>query len=466
MNGIKIKYYERINLERTDLATSSRGDNSEANTDNYLGAIALSFDPLIFSEIVKDYNVSEIEFGEYPQSKASEEISKKLESIHNTLTVSSPEKIEPTNDKYTPYTYDVKKTPVLTNMSYSHDFVRNSLKSCKVFLYNGEKYLRYKNKKDRIIEWFKVEPLKWKVDREKKELISAKSFANEILEDYWYDASRWDYGLMLIRDIRESEDKTNKFLNDVLLPEILQTVHIKKTVKYQSYEELKKIITYNKFFECFQDFGMIEFDGPSLDRMQMQIINSMLGGKIKRSFKEEKKDEEKFSKFKIIDAKEKAENNKEREKKYREVLNKINDLKNAIVALELERGNASRLLKGLLSSITVPEEVLIINVGDHREFNPEFIPLLKYIDLSLVDSKNLKLSNLNLSETNLCFDPQVIHNKDLSNSKLGNHNMIWAQLKGVILNGADIEEEEESYDLENAIVDDNTKLPKINGKAL
>ena len=471
MNGIKVTYTynnrEYSVTNGTTLTYSRKGNKTDfanlSSYDNYLGSIVLTMNPLIFAEIVKDDSSSEIEFGEYPQTEADEETSKKLESIHNTLTVSSPEKIKPTNERYTAYLGIIKEIPVLTNASYTHEFVNSSFKACKVFLYNGEKYLRYKNKKNGDIKWFKVEPLKWKVDREKSELVSVNSFVSGILENFWYDASTWDYGLGYIRDVRKSEEKTNIFLNDVVLRDILQTVSIKKTIKYQSFEELKRIIKDNKFFECFHNLGTLEFEGPSLSALQKESINSMLGEKIKKTFKEQEKEE---NKFRLIKTKEKAENNKEVEKRYKDVLNKLNDLKNAIVALEMEKGNASILLDRLLSSIIVPEELLIVKVGDHREFNPEFVSLLKYINLASVDCTNLKLSGLDLSETNIHFDPQTIYKKDLSYSKLADHNITWSSLKDVILVGTDIEDEKESYDIELAIIDDNTKLPRINDRAL
>ncbi len=464
MNGIKVTYDNYNRIEETDLAKlSSYSDGIEYN---YLGSIILNINPLIFSEIVKDSKSSEIEFGEYPQTEVSEELSKKLESIHNTQTVSSPEKIEPINERYTTYSYVIKKVPVLTNISYSHEILNNSFRSCKVFLYNGEKYLRYKNKKNGNIRWIKIEPLRWKVDREKNELRSVKAFVNGALENYLYDASTWDYGLAYITSVRMSNDKTHKYLNDVMLANILQTVSIKKIVKYQSFEDLKRIIKDNRFFDCFHDFGTIEFEGPALSTRQKESISSMLGRKITKSFKEEKKEEEKFSKFKLIEAKEKAEDKKEIDRRYKDVLSKINDLKNAIAALEMEKGNSSRILNRLYSSIVVPDEVLIVTVGDHREFNPEFVPLLKYIDLSQVDIKNLKLSHHDLSETNIHFDPQEIYQKDLSYSKLSDENVSWKSFDGVNLTGANIEMEKDSYDLDKAIIDENTKLPVSNSKTL
>ena len=42
---------------------------------------------------------------------------------------------------------------------------------------------------------------------------------------------------------------------------------------------------------------------------------------------------------------------------------------------------------------------LIIDIDNHKEFNPKYIDILDYLDLSKVDTTNLKLDGLNLSNT-------------------------------------------------------------------
>ena len=96
----------------------------------------------------------------------------------------------------------------------------------------------------------------------------------------------------------------------------------------------------------------------------------------------------------------------------------------------------------------------------------EFIDLLKFIDLSMLTTKNLKLSSLDLSETNIHFDPQEIYKKDLSYSKIADHNVSWCSFKGVNLTGANIEDEKESYDYEEAIISVDTRLPRNKARAI
>ena len=176
----------------------------------------------------------------------------------------------------------------------------------------------------------------------------------------------------------------------------------------------------------------------------------------------EKKREQSASKFKAIESKEKEDElNQEIEDKYKELSTQLTELKKTLEFLEKRKMANSNLVRGLLSSISVPEDELIVEINGHREFNKDYIELLKFIDLSLLDVTNLKLSGLDLRGTNIRINPQIIFNKDLSNSKLSDDNVIWASFKDVDLRGADISEEKESYDIEYAIIDDLSKLPKI-----
>ena len=57
----------------------------------------------------------------------------------------------------------------------------------------------------------------------------------------------------------------------------------------------------------------------------------------------------------------------------------------------------------------------LIKVGDHLEIAPEFIGVLKYIDLAVTDFTGVKLSGIDFSGTNFDHvDPQVVYNRDLS----------------------------------------------------
>ena len=180
------------------------------------------------------------------------------------------------------------------------------------------------------------------------------------------------------------------------------------------------------------------------------------------TYKKEEEAKKSSPKFKAKEIKKvKEDSEKANEEKYKEIVSLITELQKSLNELEGNRIISSMKLRHLLSSITVPDEDLIVKVDDHYEFRKEFIPILKYIDLSMVETKNLKLSGLDLRETNLRFNPQEIYNKDLSDSLLSDNNVVWASFKGVNLKGSNIEDEQESFDIELAIIDERTKLPKI-----
>ncbi len=116
------------------------------------------------------------------------------------------------------------------------------------------------------------------------------------------------------------------------------------------------------------------------------------------------------------------------------------------------------------NKVLVPEDVLLIRVDDHLEFNPDYIPYLNFINLSFVTTEHLKLSGLDLSQTNLTFDPQKIYNRDLSNCILSDNNVMFGNFALVDLRGAIVSEETESIGFEDAIIDENTRLPISNIK--
>ncbi len=77
----------------------------------------------------------------------------------------------------------------------------------------------------------------------------------------------------------------------------------------------------------------------------------------------------------------------------------------------------------ILNKIYIPMDMLIKEVDNHKEFNPMFIPYLKYINLCLVKSDNLKVSNIDFRDTNIDIDPQKVYQKDLSGIKLDSRNI-------------------------------------------
>ncbi len=60
----------------------------------------------------------------------------------------------------------------------------------------------------------------------------------------------------------------------------------------------------------------------------------------------------------------------------------------------------------------------------------------------------------------MSIDPQKVFIKDLSYCKVSDENLTFKDLSDCVLIGADLSEDKNSYGYENAIIDDETKLPK------
>jgi hypothetical protein len=110
--------------------------------------------------------------------------------------------------------------------------------------------------------------------------------------------------------------------------------------------------------------------------------------------------------------------------------------------------------------VLVDLEYLIEKIDDHIELKKEYIPYLRFIDLSFIDSKNLKVSGIDFRGTNIRIKPQEVYNKDLSYSKFDDQNLAFKDLSGCDLRGTDLSNELDCVGYENAITDDNTILPK------
>ena len=121
-------------------------------------------------------------------------------------------------------------------------------------------------------------------------------------------------------------------------------------------------------------------------------------------------------------------------------------------------------MKDIYHSIKVDENLLFETVNDHFEVRSEFIPVLKFIDLSLVTPTNLKLSGIDWSETTLAsYNPQNAYNRDLSNAKFNDANL-FGDFTNCDLRGTDLKNEKWLIGIENAIIDENTILPEYNLK--
>ena len=116
--------------------------------------------------------------------------------------------------------------------------------------------------------------------------------------------------------------------------------------------------------------------------------------------------------------------------------------------------------------------ILFEKNADYLEIRNQFIPLLKYIDLSLVPFDNVKVSGIDFTDSNVYIDPQKIYNKDLSNCTFGDADKmdniipfsLYTNFSGVDLRGTVINDPntEFKYNLDGAIVDENTSINLAN----
>ena len=94
--------------------------------------------------------------------------------------------------------------------------------------------------------------------------------------------------------------------------------------------------------------------------------------------------------------------------------------------------------------IPITENLLFIEVGDHKEINPFFLDnhLLRYADLSLIDFSGVKLDHIEcLAYTNANLDPQTVYNKDLSFSDLRGIEHTMDNFDGVNMEGTIVDQD-------------------------
>ena len=174
---------------------------------------------------------------------------------------------------------------------------------------------------------------------------------------------------------------------------------------------------------------------------------------------ENKKAESKEEKVKIevIEKKKEEKNVKNNKRAQAETIIKaIENLSESIkVYSEYED---KEILDKLYHTIQIDEDTLFEKVNDHYEFRKEFLPVLKFLNLSFIDTTDLKVSDIDFRGTNIRINPQVVYNKDLSYSKFDDENL-FGDFSNCNLSGADISKESLPVGIYKSIIDNNTKLP-------
>jgi len=192
----------------------------------------------------------------------------------------------------------------------------------------------------------------------------------------------------------------------------------------------------------------------SKDEEEQKLIAEAYSKKLENKKAESK--EEKV-KIEVIEKKKEEKNVKNNKRAQAETIIKaIENLSESIkVYSEYED---KEILDKLYHTIQIDEDTLFEKVNDHYEFRKEFLPVLKFLNLSFIDTTNLKVSDIDFRGTNIRINPQVVYNKDLSYSKFDDENL-FGDFSNCNLSGADISKESLPVGIYKSIIDNNTKLP-------
>jgi uncharacterized protein YjbI with pentapeptide repeats len=186
--------------------------------------------------------------------------------------------------------------------------------------------------------------------------------------------------------------------------------------------------------------------------------------------KEIQKDEEEQKRLKEQEEQKRIEEIKAEQIKQEQELKNMRDSSIERLHQEIERLNdCEKRIKNVRAKRFEIANILI-DCGDHKEINPLcFVLELRRVDLSKLPLKNVKISGLDFSGTNILFnrnDPQEVYNKDLRDCDFTGINF----LPGTIFDGVHIEGAKFTIDnvdrtmdiniesFKNAYYDENTTL--------
>ncbi len=143
----------------------------------------------------------------------------------------------------------------------------------------------------------------------------------------------------------------------------------------------------------------------------------------------------------------------EKQSRKKELLESMYDLMKKFKKIDGEMIDTRRL--------EVEEDILLIDVDDHKEINPIFKDYLSLIDLQYISFKNVKVSGIDFSYSNAVINPQEVYNKDMSNGDYSGLDFNIANFNKVNIKGSKfIDCIMDFTGLTNAISDEETILPK------
>ena len=253
-------------------------------------------------------------------------------------------------------------------------------------------------------------------------------------------------------DRDKSKFTENNYLKDILTGKEYINVKILAKIPLIAYLKgyPKLVISKKDIKNAFEQF-ISEYNSKSL--VDYEKFKEIAGSNNNEDENKNEMDE--------IEEKQKEEEriNSEREELINSILTSINSLNESVQRLEKLNNPNNNIMKDIYHSIKVDENLLFENVNGHFEVRSEFIPVLKFIDLSLTSPSNLKLSGIDWSETNLAsYNPQLAYNKDLSFAKFNDSNL-FGDFTNCDLRGTYLKDEKWLIGIEDAITDENTVLP-------
>ena len=233
----------------------------------------------------------------------------------------------------------------------------------------------------------------------------------------------------------ENKDFTDTKLNGVVITNSFEGAVINCTDFTgceNAYIDLRKIHNASDYKTCnFTGVKVINIDGKEISVSSDGRLSNYLEDKLDEILGIEKESEV-LSKEKLELARKKLI-----ELNRKKVEEKINELLKLVETSE----NLGVDPKHLYCSIPISRDELLVNIDDHFEINRNFIKHLRFLNLSMIDFTNVKVSGIDFRGSAARIDPQLVYNKDLSNGLFDASNIkFFDDLTGVNIEGADFSE--------------------------
>ncbi len=120
----------------------------------------------------------------------------------------------------------------------------------------------------------------------------------------------------------------------------------------------------------------------------------------------------------------------------------INKYSNRLEEFDLEKIPAiikriKMINKNNKKRIRIHNHILLTQVDDHYEIREEFLSVLSYLDLSLIDFTNVDIRGVNFDNTNVNLDFQKVYLKDISGCSFKNVNFNFIFLDDIKIDNTD-----------------------------